>query len=334
MQKMKAIVYTEYGGPDVLKIQEVEKPYPKENEVLIKVHAVSVNYGDLIARNFKNISPKEFNMPLLFWILARFSFGFSQPKIRILGNTFSGEIESIGKEVKQFKKGEPVFGFTGEKMGAYAAYICMPENGILSTVPSNITLEEASIIPYGALMAINILKKANIQKGQKVLIIGASGGIGSAAVQLAKHYFGAEVTGVCSTLRVGFVKDLGANKVIDYEKDDFTKNGETYDLILDILGKGTFSTYKESLKQNGIYLLASFKTKKVLQMLWTSFAGKKKVVCAIAGPTAQDLLFIRQLVEDGKIKSIIDQRFPLEQTAEAHRYIESRSKKGDVVIKV
>ena len=331
---MKAIVYTEYGCPDVLKIEEIEKPFPKENEVLIKVHAVSVNFGDLIARNFKNISAKEFNMPLLFWILARFSFGFSKPKKKVLGNSFSGNIESVGNKVKLFKKGEQVFGFIGEKMGAYAEYLCMPENGILASKPSDMTLEEASIIPYGALMAINISKKVNIQKGQKVLIIGASGGIGSAAVQLAKHHFGAEVTGVCGTQRMTVVKNLGADKVIDYEKEDFTKNEETYDLIIDILGKGTFSSYKNSLNQNGIYLLASFKTKKLLQMLWTAITGQKKVVCAIASPTTQDLHFIKQLIEDGKIKSIIDKSFSLEETVEAHRYVESGMKRGDVVIKV
>ncbi len=332
MEKMKAIVYTEYGAPDVLKIQEVEKPFPEGNEVLIRVHAVSVNYGDIIARNFKNISAKEFNMPLLFWILARFSFGFSKPKIKVLGNTFAGEIETIGNDVKHFREGEPVFGYTGEKMGAYAEYLRMSENGILAAKPSKMNYEEASIIPYGAIMALNLLKKASLQKGQKVLIIGASGGIGSAAVQLAKHYYKAEVTGVCSTQRIELVKNLGADKVIDYEKEDFTKNGETYDLIFDILGKGSFSSCKRSLKQNGIYLLASFKTKKLLQMLWTSITGKKKVVCALVSPTKQDLLFIQELIEEGKIKSIIDKCFPLEQTAEAHTYVETKRKKGDVII--
>ena len=334
MEKMKAIVYTEYGGPEVLKIQDVEKPFPKENEVLIKVHAVSVNFGDLIARNFKNVSPQEFNMPWLFWLFSKISFGLSKPKNPILGNTFSGEIESIGNEVTQFKKGEAIFGFTAEKMGAYAEYICVPENGILATKPTNMTFEEASIVPYGTLMAIKLLKKANIQKGQKVLIVGASGGIGSAAVQLAKHHFGAHVSGICGIQRIAFVKKMGADKVIDYEKEDFTKNGETYDLILDILGKGTFSSYKNSLKQNGIYLLASFKTKQLLQMLRTYITGQKKVLCAISIPTTQDLQFIKQLVEDGKIISIIDKSFPLKQTAEAHRYIESGKKKGDVVIKI
>jgi NADPH:quinone reductase-like Zn-dependent oxidoreductase len=329
---MKAIVYTEYGNPDVLKIREVKKPFPGAKEVLVKVHAVSVNCGDLMARNFKNISAKEFNMPLLLWVFARFSFGLGKPGIQVLGNTFSGEIDTIGTEVKKFRKGEAVFGYTGEKMGAYAAYICMPENGILASKPFDMSYEEASIVPYGSLMALNLLKKANIQKGQKVLVVGASGGIGSAAVQLAKHHFGAEVTGICGAGRMEFVKNLGADKVMDYEKENFTKNGETYDLIFDILGKGTFSSCKASLTPNGIYLLASFKTKKLLQMAWTSVTGQKKVICAIAIPKTEDLHFIKKLIEAGKFKSIIDQCFPLEQTAEAHRYIESERKKGDVVI--
>ncbi len=278
---MKAIVYTQYGKPDVLSIKEVEKPYPKGNEVLIRIHAVSVNYGDLIARNFKNISAKEFNMPLLFWILARFGFGLKEPKIKILGNAFSGEIESIGKDVRQFREGDQVFGYLGEKMGGYAEYLCMPENGIVAVKPSNMTFEEASCIPYGTIMALSLLKKANIEKGQKVLIIGASGGIGSAAVQLAKHHFGAEVTGVCSTTSIEYVKSLGADKVIDYKKEDFTKSEETYNLIFDILGKDSFSAYKPLLKHKGICLFASFKTKKLMQMIWTSTVWwKESCMCS------------------------------------------------------
>lgn len=331
---MKAIVYTEYGEPDVLNIQEVEKPYPKGNEVLIRIRAVSVNYGDIIARNFKNISTQEFNMPLLFWILARFGFGLNNPKRKILGNTFAGQIETIGNDVKQFKEGEQVFGYIGEKMGGYAEYLCMPENGIIAVKPSNMTYEEASIIPYGTIMALNLLKKANIQKGQKVLIIGASGGIGSAAVQLAKHHFDTEVTGVCGTPGLEFVKALGADKVIDYTKEDSIQFEETYDIIFDILGKGSFSQYKKSLKETGVYLLSSFKSKKLLQMLWTSIKGGKKVVCAIATPETEDLIFIKKLVEEGKIKSVIDKCFPLEQTAEAHKYYETGNKRGNIVIKV
>jgi NADPH:quinone reductase-like Zn-dependent oxidoreductase len=334
MEQMKAVVYTEYGDPDVLNIQTVEKPYPKGNEVLIRIHAVSVNYGDLLARNFKNISTREFNMPLLFWILARIAFGLKKPKIKILGNTFAGEIEANGPDAKHFREGDQVFGYTGEKMGTYAGYLCMPENGIIAVKPSNMTYEEASAVPYGSLMALNLLKKVNLQKGQKVLIIGASGGIGSAAVQLAKHHFGAEVTGVCSTASIEFVKSLGAGKVIDYKKEDFTKSTETYDLIFDIFGKGSFSQYKKSLNEAGVYLLASFKMKKLLQMIWTSIKAGKKVVCALAIPKTEDLIFVKDLIEEGKIKSVIDRCFPLEQTAEAHKYIEAGNKKGNVVIKI
>jgi NADPH:quinone reductase-like Zn-dependent oxidoreductase len=334
METMKAIVYAEYGEPGVLNMQEVEKPYPKRNEVLIRVRAVSINYGDIIARNFKNISKKEFNMPLLFWMLARFSFGLNKPKRKILGNIFAGEIETIGNDVKQFTKGEQVFGYLGEKMGAYAEYLCMPENGIIAVKPSNMTYEEASVIPYGTIMALNLLKKANIQKGQKILIIGASGGIGSAAVQLSKHYFGTEVTGVCGTQRIEFVKSLGADKVIDYTKEDLIQFGEKYDIIFDILGKGSFSKYKKSLKETGIYLLASFKSKKLLQMFWTSITGGKKVVCALAIPKTEDLIFIKKLISEGKIKSVIDKCFPLEQTAEAHKYIETGNKRANVVITI
>jgi NADPH:quinone reductase-like Zn-dependent oxidoreductase len=332
--KMKAIVYTEYGEPEVLNLQDVEMPSPKADEVLIRVKAVTVNYGDIIARNFKNVSAAEFNMPSLLAILARFGFGFRKPKRNILGNTFSGEVELVGNDVKQFKKGDQVFGYTGEKMGAYAGYLCLPENGMLAAKPSNLTYEEASAVPYGALMALPLLRKVNIQKDQKVLIIGASGGIGSAAVQLARHYYGAEVTGVCSTLGSESVKSLGAAKVIDYKKEDFTKNGETYDLIFDILGRGSFSKYKSSLKQNGIYLLASFKTSKLLQMLWTSVVGGKKVICAFAVPKTGDLIFIKEFIEDRKIKPVIDRCFPPEKAAEAHSYIESGNKKGSVVLTV
>lgn len=331
---MKAIVYTEYGAPDVLQLKEVDKPQPKSNEVLIRVRAVSVNYGDLIVRNFRNVSAREFNMPFFFWILARFGFGYVKPKRQILGSTFAGEIEMTGNDVTQFKRGQQVFGYTGEKMGAYAEYLCFPENGTVAMKPSRMTFEEASAVPYGTLMALNLLRKVNVQKGQSVLVIGASGGIGSAAVQLARHYFGAGVTGICGTQSMEYVKSLEADKVIDYKKEDFTKNGETYNLIFDIFGKGSFSQYKKSLKQNGVYLPVSFKTKKLLQMLLTSVTGKKRVICALAVPTQADLVLIKELVEDGKLISVVDKYFPLEEAAEAHRYIEAGNRKGSVVITV
>ncbi len=328
---MKAIVYTEYGPPDVLHLTEVEKPTPKDNEVLIRVHATSVNFGDTMARNFRAISPREFNMPFIFWLLTKISFGLKQPKITILGSEFAGEIKAVGKDVKRFKKGDQVFGYPGQSFGAYAEYLCLPENGVLAIKPANMTYEEAAVVPYGAIMALNLLHKMNIQPGQKVLVNGASGGIGSAAVQIAK-YFGAEVTGVCGTPRLDFVKSLGADQVIDYTKEDFTQNGETYDLIFDILGKSSFSVCQNSLKPNGILLFASFKMKQLFQMLRTSKSGGKKVICAIAPGSLEDLLSVKELIEAGKIKVIIDKRYPLEQAAEAHRYVEMGHKKGNVVI--
>ncbi len=330
---MKAIILTQYGPPDVLQLREVTKPAPKDNEILIKVYATPVNFGDTFARNFKDISPRQFNMPFLFWLFAKMSLGFTSPKIAILGSEFSGEVEATGKDVSRFKPGDQVFGYLGMSMGTYAEYLCMPENGMVAPKPANMTYEEAAAVPYGALTALSLLRKANIQPGQKVLINGASGGIGSAAVQLAKYY-GAEVTGVCGTPRLGFVKALGADKVIDYTQEDFTRNGETYDLIFDILGKSSFSHCKSSLKPNGRQLFASFKMKQLFQMLWTSKMSSQKVICALSTEKAEDLIVIKELVEAGKIKVIIDRCYPFEQAAEAHRYVETGHKKGSVVITV
>lgn len=329
---MKTIIYTEYGGPDVLHLKETEKTGPKSNEVLVRVHAVSVNYGDIIARNFKNLPASEFNMLALFRILAQFGFGFSKPKRQILGNTFAGEVETVGSDVKKFRAGDQVFGYTGEAMGAYAEYLCIQQDGIITLKPSHLTYEEASGVPYGATMALGLLRKVNIQKGQRVLVIGASGAIGSAAVQLASHYFGAEVTGVCSAQGMESVKSLGAVRTLDYKKEDFTKNGESYDLIIDVLGKGSFSKYRGSLRPKGIHMPVSFKTTKLLQMLRTSITGGKRVICALATPGQADLEFIREFYEDRKLKAVVDKNFPLEDAAEAHRYVEAGNKKGNVVL--
>lgn len=329
---MKAIVYIEYGSPDVLHLAEVEKPTPKDNEILVKVHATSVNYGDIAARNFKEITPQKFNMPLIIWFIAKISFGLRKPVNPILGSEFAGEVESIGKDVQRLKEGDQVFGYVGPNMGAYEEYLCMSEEGCVAIKPTNMTDEEAAAVPYGAIMALNLLGKANIQRGQKVLINGASGGIGSAAVQLARYHFGAEVTGVCGTQRLDYVKSLGANKVIDYTKEDFTQNGETYDLIFDVLGKSSYSLCKNSLNPNGILLFASFKMRKLFDMLWTSKTGSRKVICAIAPGSLQDLMTVKQLIEAGKIKSIIDKSFSMEQAAEAHQYVEAGRNKGKVVI--
>jgi len=330
---MKAITFTEYGSPAVLKLNDVEKPTPKINEVLIRIHATSLNVGDLWARNFKAITPGKFSMPFLFWLPARMFFGWSKPKVNILGSEFSGEVEAVGSDVKRFKKGDRVFGYRGQSMGANAEYLCVSESGMIAPMPANMTYEEAAAIPYGALTALSLLRKVNIQPGQKVLVNGASGGIGSAAVQLAK-YFGAHVTGVCSTPRVDFVKSLGADKVIDYTQEDFTQNGETYDLILDIMNKSSFARCKNSLTPTGVYLLASFKMKQVFQMVWTSMTGGRKVICALSEEKPADLILIKELAEAGNLKAIIDKRYPLEQTAEAHRYVEKGHKKGNIVITV
>ena len=328
---MKTVICTKYGPPEVLQIKEVEKPTPKGNEVLIRVHAASVNYGDLIARNFKDVTPSKFNMPMLLWFISKLVFGIRKPRIKVLGSEFSGEIESVGANVKKFRQGDKVFGYLGANMGAYAEYLCLSENGCLAIKPENITFVEAAVVSYGAIMALPLLRKVNIKPGQKILINGASGSIGSAAVQIAKH-FGAEVTGVCGTPRLEFVKTLGADKVIDYTKEDFTQNDEKYDVIFDILGKSSFSQNKNSLKENGIYLLASFKTKQLFQMLMTSISGGKKVICAIAPGSLEDFIAVKKLIEKGKIKAVIDKSFPLEQTAQAHKYVEEGSKKGNVVI--
>lgn len=330
---MKAIVSAEYGTPDVLQLQEVKKPTPKDNEILIRVYATSVTFGDLMARNFKAVSPHKFNMLFIFWLLAKISFGLRKPNRTILGSELAGEIEAVGKDVKRFKKGDQVFGYPGQNFGAYAEYLCMPEDGCLAIKPANMTYEEAAVVPYGAIMALYLLRKANIQPGQNILVNGASGGIGSAAVQIAKH-LGAEVTGVCGTSRMEFVKSLGADMVIDYTQEDFTQNGKTYDLIFDVLGKSSFSNVKHSLKPNGILLFASFKMKQLMQMLWTSLVGGRKVICALAPGSVEDLNSVKELIEAGKIKAIIDRSYPLEQTAEAHRYVETCQKKGNIVIAV
>ncbi|MFX1335986.1 MAG: NAD(P)-dependent alcohol dehydrogenase [Promethearchaeota archaeon] len=330
-EKMEAIVYTEYGPPEVLKLQEVDKPIPKHNEILIRIYATTVNYGDLVARNFRYISSNKFAMPMLFWLIAKLTFGIRKPRNKILGNEFSGVIESIGKSVTLWKKGDEIFGYSSQGMRAYAEYIVLPEDGVLSLKPSNMSFEEAAVLPYGSIMALNLLRKANVQPGQKILINGASGGIGSATVQLAKSQ-GAEVTGVCGTPRLEFVKSLGADKVIDYTKEDFTKIGEIYDIVFGGLGKTPFSKVKYSLKQNGRYILTSFKMRQLVQMFKTKLIGNKKVICVMLPEKGEDLREARDLIEAGKIKAIIDKSFPFDQMAEAHRYIESGQKKGYIVV--
>ncbi len=320
---MKAIVYTKYGPPEVLQLKEIEKPVPKENEILVKVKATTVTVADIRARGFL--------VPSAFWLPARFSLGFRGPKKKILGMELAGEIESVGKKVKKFKEGDQVFAASLLSFGAYAEYICLPEDGPVSLKPANIPFEEAAAIPIGARTALFFLRKANIQSGQNVLIYGASGSVGTYAVQIAK-IFGANVTGVCSTRNVELVKSLGADRVIDYKKEDFSAKGEMYDVIFDTVGKSSVSACLKSLKKNGTYinltlLLPSF------QMLWKKWKSSIKIILGQNSPeTPEALDFLKDLAETGKLKVVIDRTYSFEEIVDAHSYVEQGHKRGNVVI--
>ena len=331
---MKAAVMTKYGPPEVLRIREVAKPRTGDGDLLVRVHATSVNFGDTIARNLAAISPRKFHMPLLFWIIAKLSFGIRRPKVRILGSEFAGEVETVGRAVTRFRKGDRVFGFLGPRMGAYAEYLRMPEDGVLATMPQELPFEQAAAIPYGAIMALGLLRRAQVRPGTKVLVVGASGGIGPAIVQLARNHFGADVAGVCGTLRLDYVRSLGAQLVIDYTQEDFVERQETYDVIIDILGISSFFRCRRVLRPGGRLIFVSFKTKQLLQALWTFLAGGRKAVCALVTEKQEDLVLIGRLVEAGELTPVVDRVYPLEQAAEAHRYAESGARTGSVVIAV
>ncbi len=320
---MKAIIYEKYGPPEVLELKEVEKPTPKDNEVLIKVYATTVTLYDCNCRSC--------TAPTGFRLIQRIAYGIRKPKKPILGTELAGEIVSAGKNVKLFRKDDQVFGYLGMSLGAYVEYICLPEDGVVAIKPTNMSYEEAAAVQQGALTALFFLRQTNIQSGQKVLIFGASGGVGLFAVQLAKH-FGAEVTGVCSTTKLELVKSLGADKVIDYTKEDFTKNGETYDIIFDTVGKSSVSRSKKSLKKKGFYLFTTFGLPKLFQILWLKMTSSKKVIIGLLEERTEGLIFLKELIETGKIKSVIDRSYPFEQTTEAHKYVETGQKKGQVVI--
>jgi NADPH:quinone reductase-like Zn-dependent oxidoreductase len=327
---MKAVVYKEFGPPEVLQLQEVEKPTPKVDEVLIKVYATSVTTGDTNARGFTHVPPG-------FGPFPRLMFGITGPKIQIIGADLAGEIEAVGNNVSTFKEGDQVYGIDGNNLRAYAEYVCRPAEGALALKPDNMSFEEAAAVPFGGCTAMYFLReKGNIQSGQKVLINGASGGVGTFAVQLAK-YFGAEVTGVCSTKNVELVESLGADKVIDYTKEDFTNNGQTYDLIFDMVGgKISFSKVSNSLKENGYFLAVAGGAREAIQMIWTSVIGDKKVIFGggMASERKDYLDFLRELIEEGNLKAVVDRIYSLEEIVDAHRYVDEGGKRGNVAITV
>jgi NADPH2:quinone reductase len=325
---MKAIIYEEYGSADVLQLKEIAKPVPKAGEVLIKVRAATVTSGDCNLRGFTFVPPG-------FGFVPRLAFGLRRPRRKILGTEVAGEIEAVGKDVKSFKEGDQVFGIDSNSLGAYAEYVCRSEKKALALKPVNASYEEAAAIPFGGTTALFFLRDlGKLQPGQKVLINGASGGVGAYAVQLAKFY-GAEVTGVCSTGNLELVMSLGADQVIDYTREDFRTKGERYDIILDtVVGKTSFSDCKNALKPKGLYLPVAGGPQEFLQLMWTASRGGKRVRAGTPPENKRDLIFLKELVEAGKIVPLIDRCYPLERTAEAHRYVDKGHKRGNVIITV
>lgn len=319
---MKAIIYTQYGPPEVLKLTEVARPVPQKNEVLIRVYASTVTSGDWRMRKAQPFAVRLIN-------------GLFKPKRTILGTEFAGEVEAIGPMVGEFKVGDAVYGATGMKMGTNAEYICMPESDAIAHKPSNLSFEEAAAIPFGGTAALVFLRdKGKIEAGEKILVYGASGSVGTAAVQLAKS-FGAEVHGVCSTQNVELVQALGADRVFDYKKEDFAQSGEAYDLIFDTVGKSPFSACVKALKPKGRYLRAvHLSLSPLLRGLWVSLTSSKKVIGGVAMERKADLVFLKDLIEAGQMRAVIDRSYPLAQTAEAHAYVEKGHKKGNVVLTV
>jgi NADPH:quinone reductase-like Zn-dependent oxidoreductase len=331
---MRAAVFSEYGPPEVLHVAEAPRPVPRGGDVLVRVHATSVSFGDTLVRNFRSVSPRQFHMPLLWWLIGRAVFGFRRPRKHVLGSEFAGEVAAVGANVTRYKVGDRVFGFRGPKMGAYAEYLCVPEKAVMAPMPGNVTFEDAATVPYGAIMAWGLLRKIGVRSGQRVLVVGASGGIGPAVVQLAVRQFGAVVTGVCGPANVDYVQSLGATTVIDYTKDDFRHGDATFDVIVDILGATAFGDGTRVLAEGGQLVYVSFKMRQVAEMVWTSIVRGKRVRCVLVSEKPKDLDAIRGFVENGLLRPRVDKVFPLEQAAEAHRYAESEARCGPVVIRV
>lgn len=323
---MKAVVFTEYGPPEVLRLEDVDRPVPDDDDVLIRVHASTVSAEDPKLRSFAH--------PPLLWLPMGLLLGFRRPRRPILGMDLAGEVERVGSKVTRFKKGDRVFGYTGVRLGAHAEYKCIPESGILARMPRNMTYEEAAAAPNGALTALVYLRNwAKVEPGERVLVYGASGAVGTAAVQLAKH-FGAEVTGVCSTRNVELVRSLGADKVIDYTKENISEAGEVYDVFFDTVGKTSLAQIEGSLGRNGRYLVTVFGARALLQMLWTSLAGGRRVMGGASNFkwTGADLELLRELIEAGRLRSVVDRCYPLAEASAAHRYVEEGRKRGNVVL--
>jgi 2-desacetyl-2-hydroxyethyl bacteriochlorophyllide A dehydrogenase len=328
---MKAIVWTKYGSTEGLQLQDVQKPVPTDDEILIKIHATTVTAGDCEIRRLE--------LPLMLSFPVRIYVGLIKPKrIKILGQELAGEVEEVGSNVNSFEVGDQVFGTTGFGFGAYAEYICLPgepndAQGVLATKPTNLTYEEAAVVPTAGFEALHFLRKASIQPGNKVLIIGGGGSIGTFAIQLAR-YFGAEVTGVDSPNKLDLMRSIGANQVIDYTKDKYTNQGEIYDLIIDVVGKDSVSRRLKLLKPDGYYFLAFARPSHILLRLWVSITSNKKLKIESSSQSKEDLVFLKELIEAGELQPVIDKCYPLAQTAEAHRYSESGSKKGNVAIRI
>lgn len=320
---MKAVVYTKYGAPDVLQIIEVPTPTPKDNEVLIKIHATTVTSADWRIRSLK--------MPVGFGLMSRLVFGINKPRQPILGSELAGEVESIGKNVSKFKVGDRVFAFSGVGMGCHAEYKCLPEDGMIVLKPENLSYEEAAALCFGGTTALDFFRRGNLQSGEKVLINGASGCVGTALVQLAKH-FGADVTGVCSGTNIELIKSLGADRAIDYTKEDFTANGQTYDIIADPVGTAPFSRVKNSLKADGRLLQILAGLPDVLSAPLVSMTGRKKVIAGPAAERVEDVRLLAKLAAEGAFKPYIDRSYPFDRIAEAHSYVDTGRKKGNVVV--
>jgi 2-desacetyl-2-hydroxyethyl bacteriochlorophyllide A dehydrogenase len=323
---VEAVIWPKYGPPDVLQLKEVETPTPKDDEVLIRIVAATVFAGDCEMR--------AFDFPASFWLPLRLMFGLTKPRkrVQIPGQELAGEIVAVGKDITHFRKGDRVFAPT-EKFGACAEYVCLGGKNAMAMKPSNMSFEEAATVPVGGLNALHFVRKGNIRKGETVLINGAAGSIGTFAVQIAK-IFGAEVTAVDGTRKLDMLRTIGADAVIDYTQQDFTKNGETYDVIIDVVGKSPYSRSVRSLKKNGRYILGNPRFSGFFKGLWTSMTSSKRVIAALTAYRTEDLVFLKELIEAGKMKTVIDRRFSLEQTADAHRYVETGQKSGHVVINV